>query len=246
MSAEERRMTTPGCEEGVEEEKEEESFIKDVEVMQDSEEDDEDGNNEERKKDVAGGAQGEEVNEEDGLEGSLGKEMKKFLAEGKEDGDESNVIYNRHDDIDINDNDSDDNESKEDRSLLYRHSATSLSNEYSTLRWKTFDSELVFSVKYIHSSPEDSVSYLNRFNESAYEEACEKEFVLMMFPPDNSVLRYFPHLVASHEVLGKGDRDQNGCAISNGILIHKPLDQSHSTAKNTSTSRVQSFERSHS
>lgn len=87
-------------------------------------------------------------------------------------------------------------------SLLHTYSATSLANEWSTLAWKTYDSEITYTVKYIPSTPEDSVAYMNRFNEGAYEEACGKEFTLMMFPPDNSVLQYFPHLIATHEVLG--------------------------------------------
>ena len=87
-------------------------------------------------------------------------------------------------------------------SLLHTYSATTLANEWSTLEWKTYDSEMTYTIKYIPSTPEDSLAYMNRFNEGAYEEACGKEFTLMMFPPDNSVLQYFPHLIATHEVLG--------------------------------------------
>ena len=87
-------------------------------------------------------------------------------------------------------------------SMLHAHSAITLANEYSSLKWKNYDSEMIYTVKYIPSTPEDSLNYMNRFNEGAYEEACGKEFTLMMFPPDNSVIQYFPHLISTHEVLG--------------------------------------------
>jgi hypothetical protein len=98
-------------------------------------------------------------------------------------------------------------------SLLHEYSATTLANEFSTLQWKTYDSEMTFTVKHIPSTPVASLHYMNRFNEGAYEEACGKQYTLMMFPPDNSVLQYFPHLIAVHEVMGYSLQPKTGVAF---------------------------------
>jgi hypothetical protein len=53
--------------------------------------------------------------------------------------------------------DSDDSES-----LLHAYSATTLANDFSTLAWKTYDSEMTYTVQFMESTPEASVLHMNK------------------------------------------------------------------------------------
>ena len=72
------------------------------------------------------------------------------------------------------------------------------------IEWHTLDSDIIFSVSYIDVPEYVAQTYMHRYNEEAYRCSCEekKGFKLTLFPPDNSVLRHFPHMIEVHEVLG--------------------------------------------
>jgi hypothetical protein len=70
-----------------------------------------------------------------------------------------------------------------------------------TLEWKTYDQELLYSVKELQfpSSPSSLMIFLHRENEDAYQNSCLQSFSLPLFPIDQHILQHFPHLILQHD-----------------------------------------------
>jgi hypothetical protein len=99
-------------------------------------------------------------------------------------------------------------------------SVVSLGTAHTSLKWKTLESEVLYSVSYISIPEYVAQEYMYRHNEEAYETSCEEkvEYTLPLFPVDASVLRHFPHFIEAHEEIGLTIMPSEGIAFREEFL----------------------------
>jgi hypothetical protein len=118
------------------------------------------------------------------------------------------------------------------------------------LEWESYDTELKYSVQYLEVDP-SCLSALYRENDDTYVGACNKTFILPLFPAEPNVLRHFPQLIAVHEELGSAITPSVGIAfreeffhlsrLVKGVRVRRIVLQDHINNTRNKISLLEAF-----